>query len=149
MDNKKSAVLGEHHSTARARLVKMILFKLLVDNNLNNCFRCNQKIDAIKDLSIEHKKAWLNSGNPKELFFDVNNVAFSHLDCNCGNKLYPNGRPSENRPIKKGHFRKLSDDQIREIRNIKGLTYREIAPKYNVSHQTIEGIIKRRWYVDV
>ena len=27
---------------------------------------------------------WLDSINPKESFFDINNIAFSHLSCNVG-----------------------------------------------------------------
>lgn len=80
--NKKSKVLGMNSTTARSRLVKMILFKLLQDHNLDNCFRCKEKIVDIKDLSIEHKIPWLNSENPIELFFDLDNISFSHLSCN-------------------------------------------------------------------
>ncbi|MBP7540882.1 MAG: hypothetical protein KA802_13235 [Saprospiraceae bacterium] len=32
--------------------------------------------------SIEHKVSWLNSNNPVELYFDLNNISFSHLSCN-------------------------------------------------------------------
>lgn len=36
------------------------------------------------NLSIEHKIPWLNSENPQGLFFDLQNIAFSHLSCNVG-----------------------------------------------------------------
>lgn len=31
---------------------------------------------------IEHKIPWLDSDKPKELFFDLENIGFSHLSCN-------------------------------------------------------------------
>ncbi len=34
--------------------------------------------------SIEHIVPWLDSDDPKGLFFDLNNIAFSHLSCNVG-----------------------------------------------------------------
>lgn len=43
-----------------------------------------RKINTVEELSIEHKTPWLNSNNPKELYFDLNNIAFSHLSCNIG-----------------------------------------------------------------
>lgn len=69
--------------TAANKLRKSILFSLLKISNLNICFQCNEEIKDISELSIEHKIPWLDSENPKELFFDLNNIAFSHLSCNC------------------------------------------------------------------
>ena len=43
------------------------MFDLIKKLNLDICFRCSQKISKIEELSIEHKIAWLNSNNPKEL----------------------------------------------------------------------------------
>jgi len=37
-------------------------------------------IDSVEELSIEHKIPWLN--NSSELFWDLDNIAFSHLICN-------------------------------------------------------------------
>lgn len=68
-------------STASNRLVKDILFKLLEDTNQDVCFRCKEKIQR-ENLSIEHKIDWLDSNDPKGLFFDLNNITFSHLNCN-------------------------------------------------------------------
>jgi hypothetical protein len=33
-------------------------------------------------VSIEHKTAWLGEPNAVELYFDLRNIAFSHLACN-------------------------------------------------------------------
>lgn len=46
------------------------------------CFRCKEKIDSVDDFSIDHKDPWLHSTDPKKLFFDLENVAFSHEKCN-------------------------------------------------------------------
>lgn len=63
-------------------LRKKIMFNLAQKLNIDICYRCNLKIDNIKDFSIEHKKNWENSKDPINLFFDINNIAFSHLSCN-------------------------------------------------------------------
>jgi hypothetical protein len=33
-------------------------------------------------MSIEHKESWMNSNTPIKKFFDLNNIAFSHKNCN-------------------------------------------------------------------
>ncbi len=84
MSNKKSEVLAMAVGTAGWKLRKIILFDLLKRHNENVCFRCNEPIDNIDELSIDHKVDWLNAPNAKELFWDINNIAFSHLRCNAG-----------------------------------------------------------------
>jgi hypothetical protein len=83
---KKKEKLGMPYGTAAHRLRKNILFHLLKSYDDNNCFKCGEKILEVKDLSVEHKIPWLNSDSPKELFFDMNNIAFSHLKCNIGSR---------------------------------------------------------------
>lgn len=68
-------------STASHRLVKDILFKFINDTGLNYCFHCNLPMTR-DDYSIEHKTPWLDSENPVDLYFDLNNISFSHLSCN-------------------------------------------------------------------
>lgn len=46
------------------------------------CFRCGKEITKPEELSVEHKISWMNSDNPKDLFFDLKNISFSHLSCN-------------------------------------------------------------------
>lgn len=67
---------------ANNRLRKMILFSLLQSIGLNVCFRCGELIHHVNDVSIDHKITWENSDNPVVLFFDLDNIAFSHLSCN-------------------------------------------------------------------
>ncbi len=80
--NKQVLQLGMPYGTACARLRKTILFDLVKKLNLNMCYRCKLQIATESDLSIEHKTSWYNSSNPHELFFDLNNISFSHLLCN-------------------------------------------------------------------
>lgn len=83
-NNKKTAQLGMPIGTASNRLRKSIIFKLLKDSGKNYCFQCSAEIENEKDLSIEHKIPYLDSDNPIDLFFDLDNIAFSHLSCNIG-----------------------------------------------------------------
>ena len=81
---KKNTQLGMSFGTASGRLRKIILWKYICTNNHNICFHCKKIIDSIDDLSIEHKKPWLDSDDPVGLFFDIENIAFSHTTCNYG-----------------------------------------------------------------
>ena len=78
----KSDALGMPIGTASNRLRKMILFSLVCRFNLNTCYQCNGEILSIDDLSIEHKEPWLQADDPVESFFNLDNIAFSHLSCN-------------------------------------------------------------------
>lgn len=78
---KRDVQLGMNYGTASNRLVKDILFSLIVETKKDICFQCGEKI-LRSDLSIEHKMPWLDTENPTEVFFDLNNIAFSHLSCN-------------------------------------------------------------------
>lgn len=73
-------------------LRKRLLFYFCIELNKDICYRCNKKIETLDEFSIEHKEPWLYSENPKEKFFDLNNIVFSHLSCNSGagrkNKIY-------------------------------------------------------------
>jgi hypothetical protein len=87
MNNEvKSEQLGIPFGTASARLRKNILFNLLKKHNENYCFKCGKIISSEEELSIEHKIPWLHSENPIKLFFDIDNIAFSHLSCNVSDK---------------------------------------------------------------
>lgn len=74
-----SDVLGMSHSKAQAKLRKSILFEIL---KLQACYRCKISIATIEEFSIDHKQPWLSATDPKAAFFDLNNIAFSHLKCN-------------------------------------------------------------------
>ncbi|KKL62016.1 hypothetical protein LCGC14_2189450 [marine sediment metagenome] len=81
---KKAQLLGMPHGTAQHRLRKAVLFNILQETGNDNCFRCERVIITVDDLSMEHKQAWQGAPDPKVTFFDVKNIAFSHLSCNVG-----------------------------------------------------------------
>ena len=81
-NERKDNQLGISHGTAANKLRKMLLFKYVTLCGDNKCFRCGKVIDDIDNFSIEHKKPWLDSDNPTKLFFDLDNIAFSHVKCN-------------------------------------------------------------------
>jgi hypothetical protein len=80
-NEKKNAQLGMSYGTATARLRKLVLFDLLKRHGENICYRCNEPIETVEELSMDHKEPWL--GNDTALFWDVENIAFAHLSCNC------------------------------------------------------------------
>lgn len=78
--NKKARQLGINPSTASGRLVKDTLFRLAIQTG-HVCYRCGGDLDR-DTFSIEHKENWLDSEDPKGLYFNQDNIAFSHLSCN-------------------------------------------------------------------
>ncbi len=72
--------LGMPSGRAEYRLKKMILFHLATKLGLDACFRCGEKIENIDDFTVDHKENWLY-GDVK-LFWDLENIAFSHKKCN-------------------------------------------------------------------
>jgi hypothetical protein len=77
---RQHKLLGMPHGTAAGRLRKLLLFKFVSIANENNCFKCNKEITNADELSIEHKQPWENISS--ELFWDLENITFSHLSCN-------------------------------------------------------------------
>lgn len=82
INQKKATQLGMPFGTANNKLKKYILFSLLKEQGRNICFQCGDEIASAVEFSIEHKIPWLD--NNVELFWDLGNIAFSHLHCNCG-----------------------------------------------------------------
>lgn len=70
------------HGTAQHRLRQSIMFHLVKDLGRNNCFRCKEIIKYVSELSIDHKIDWLHNEKPRETFFDLENISFSHRKCN-------------------------------------------------------------------
>lgn len=86
MSNKRAVeILGMSHGAACSRLRKMVLFRQLRKYGDNVCVRCEKIIESIDELSIEHVKPW--EGRSAELFWDLDNVAFSHIRCNQADRL--------------------------------------------------------------
>ncbi len=83
--------LGMPYGTAGQRLRKTILFHLLAKLKENVCFKCGTVIERIDDLSIEHKKPW--EGISSDLFWDLENIAFSHIRCNRPHRFRTDATP--------------------------------------------------------
>lgn len=79
-NRRKSEQLGMPHGTANNRLRKMVVLSLLQQLGQDVCYRCHKNIETVAELSMEHKIAWLDFD--AKLFWDLDNVAFSHLSCN-------------------------------------------------------------------
>jgi hypothetical protein len=58
----------------------LLLFRSLKRLGENICHSCSKEIELVDELSIEHKKPW--EGISAELFWDLENIAFSHIRCN-------------------------------------------------------------------
>ncbi len=81
MDHKKTREqLGMPFGTASGRLLKQLLLHLAKQLNLDSCFQCGKRIEVANQFSIEHKRPWLDVS--PDLFWDLDNVAFSHKSCN-------------------------------------------------------------------
>lgn len=78
----KSDLLGEPFGTAQNKLRKKLLFHLAGKANMLQCYRCAEQIETVAGFSVEHTKSWQYSANPVETFYDVEEIAFSHLICN-------------------------------------------------------------------
>lgn len=85
MTDKKKQQLGMNPSTASHRLVKDILWKLIVQTNQDTCCKCGEPMSR-ETFSIEHVTPWLDSEDPAGLYFDLNNINFSHLSCNVADR---------------------------------------------------------------
>ncbi len=79
-NSRKAEILGMPYGTAGNRLRKLIMFHLLERHGENVCFKCKHPIETVDELSIEHIRPW-QLGGP-HLFWDMDNIAFSHLSCN-------------------------------------------------------------------
>lgn len=78
--NRIAEQLGMSYGAAGNKLRKLILFSLLEKLGENVCFKCKEVIHSVDELSIEHIQPW--EGREAKLFWDLTNIAFSHLACN-------------------------------------------------------------------
>ena len=78
--DKRDIQLGMNQGTASRHLRNAMLLMLAQKCGMDHCFRCGLKIESVKELSLDHKQDWLNVD--VALYWDLNNIAFSHLKCN-------------------------------------------------------------------
>jgi len=79
--NHKDEVLEITFGKANNILRRSLLFSFIVKLGINKCYRCNLPM-TLDNYSIEHIESWEYSDTPKELFFDLDNISFSHKFCN-------------------------------------------------------------------
>lgn len=72
--------LGENTATATHRLKMDILYELAKELELVRCPKCSKNIDSARDISVDHIKPWRNVS--AELFWDLDNIMFTHKWCN-------------------------------------------------------------------
>ena len=137
LNKKRDIQLGMDHGKARNILSRSIMFDFSKRLGLDVCFQCGKKIETLRELSIEHKTAWLDSDNPPKLYFDLNNIAFSHLSCNSAAGA-------------KYSSAKLTMIEANEIREklSNGETLRKLGDEYGVHHSSILNIKKNKSYVN-
>lgn len=78
--DKKSVQLGMGFGSACHKLRVMLLFSMAEKLGRTTCVRCNKLIESADDFSIEHIVAWQDLD--VALFWDLNNIGFSHRACN-------------------------------------------------------------------
>ncbi len=76
--------LGMSLGTAINRLRRMVLFDTVRRLGEDSCFRCGEQIKSVLEFSIDHKEPWsgVELKRNAALFWDLTNIAFSHLRCN-------------------------------------------------------------------
>lgn len=79
---KRARLLGEPFGTANNKLRKLLLFSLVQKTGQDTCYRCGLKIKSIDSFSIEHTIPWQGTENPRETFFDLSKISYSHISCN-------------------------------------------------------------------
>src|SRR5215216_5406657 len=94
----KAEKLGIPYGTAMNRLRKQLMFKYVKLAGDDICYACGERIETVDDLSVEHKEPWVNY--EVERFWDLDNIAFSHLRCNIPH-VY-NGSPGQTWSMKAG-----------------------------------------------
>lgn len=81
-NQNKEKLLGMPFGTAMGRLRKSIMFELARRLGECVCYRCRKPIDTVEEFSIEHMEAWQRASDPVAAFFNIDNIAFSHHECN-------------------------------------------------------------------
>lgn len=81
MSDKKKMQLGMNPSTASHRLVKDLLWNFVKTTGQESCCKCGE-IMRRESFSIEHVIPWLDSEDPVGMYFDLENIKYSHLSCN-------------------------------------------------------------------
>ena len=148
-NEKKKRILGMPYGTAFNKLRKLLMFKLAQEAGKDICCRCGEKIETAEEFSIEHIVPWLNSDNPQENFWNLENIAFSHLKCNlaAADKTHT---PEQNEKIRQATLsrRKFSPEEIRYIRTSTKRPV-DLAKEFGTSRGNISSILHHKAYTDI
>ena len=82
MCNKKRDGAIKHDSQ---KLTKLMMFKMAKECELLTCNKCGFEITDWERIGLDHIKPWRQEEDPekaRELFWDLNNLAFVHKGCN-------------------------------------------------------------------
>lgn len=110
---EKNRQLGMDAGTAYYRLKQDVIWSLLVRCGLEKCHVCGE--DMCRDtFSIEHIKPWLHSDDPVKLFWDMNNISFSHLACNYGRRRRPQKSEKAKLEDARLHQKRLAREAFRK-----------------------------------
>src|ERR1700688_1955052 len=71
----------ERESMAGSRS-ESIMFDLARRCGMATCYRCKREIETCAEFSIGHKNGWQLTDDPVGNFFSLENIGFSHLQCN-------------------------------------------------------------------
>lgn len=136
-NRKKYELLGISHGAACNQLKKLILFSLVKETCRDTCYRCGKRIENIDNFSIEHIRPWQKEKEPKKAFYDLNNIAFSHLSCNiaAAEKDKESLKKKAQNDFKKGYrHSKLNEEDVKNIRELlKTKKQSEVAKLYNTT----------------
>ncbi len=101
MSEEKEYQLGMTYGKAYNRLLKDVLWMLIVEADRYKCCRCGQYMTR-EDFTIEHIEPWLHAEDPVKLFFSLENIGFSHHKCNMDARR----NPTEIKPLECGTSKK-------------------------------------------
>ncbi len=79
--------IGIGYSNARKRLIRSILFDMIVEAGDDTCVICNRKIRTVDKLTKQHILPWRKTKDfegSKERYWDLNNCLWAHSLCNLG-----------------------------------------------------------------
>ena len=94
-NEQKYQTLGMPYGTAAHKLRKKIIYALISGTLLAvpYCYKCAGRIHSEEDMTIEHIKPWEGRENGATLFWDIENIAFSHRWCNRPHVAVLNPKP--------------------------------------------------------
>jgi len=118
-------------STAQGKLVRDILWEMIRIAGMTSCHHCGKPMDR-NTFSIEHIEPWLDSEDPVGLFFDLDNISFSHQECNI--------KASRTNKSPCGTVQKYNNgcrcDSCRNAKSVKAAKYYTTERRRDIYHRT-------------